>query len=199
MDFKENIKLGGGPIEYGNEFYTRQQCSVFGAAVVFRDSVSKQPRTEYVDFFSDILSHDALFVTGCLNRILLTYLLNKTGQSKIKKVHFWNDTGRHFQCGELAFFLLNYVPIEFDIKVTWNFFGEHHGKSIVDGHFGLLSRIIKDIEKKVRIDSITTLIRCLRRRFSELYTIRSNRGGREGVKVLFLFMIGRKGGNIYIV
>ena len=183
MDFKENIKLGGGPIEYGSDFYTRQQCSVFGAAVFFQDQVSKQPKVEYFDFFSDILSHDAFFVSGCLNRILLTFLDSSLGQSKIKKVHFWNDTGRHFQCGELAHFLLNFVPVEFNVQVTWNFFGEHHGKSVVDGHFGLLSRMLEDIEKQVHIDSIKTLIACLRKRFLEVSKIPSNNGG----KVRFLF------------
>ena len=102
MDFKENIKLGGGPIEIGNDFYTRQQCSVLGMAIVYRDQVTKQPRLEYLDFFSDILSHDALFASDCINKVLHLFLFQKLlGQSKITKVHFWNDTGRHFQCGSI--------------------------------------------------------------------------------------------------
>ena len=169
MDFKENIKLGGGPIEIGNDFYTRQQCSVLGLAVVYKDQVTKLPRLEYIDFFSDILSHDALFASGCLKKVLNLFLIQKSlGQSKIRKVHFWNDTGRHFQCAELAHFILTCVPFEFNVQVTWNFFGEHHGKSIIDGHFGLLSRLIRDIEKDEYIDSIQKLIWCLKGRFDRI-------------------------------
>ena len=74
MDFKENIRLGGGPIETGNDFYTRQQCSVFGIGVVFCDQVSKQRRLDYIDFFSDISSHDALFAKDCINKVLNFYI-----------------------------------------------------------------------------------------------------------------------------
>ena len=180
MDFKENIRLGGGPIETGNDFYTRQQCSVFGIGVVFYDQVIKQRRLEYIDFFSDILSHDALFVKDCLNKVLNFYI-NLRSQSTIKKVHFWNDTGRYFQCGELAHFLLKIVPFSFNVQVSWNFFGEHHGKNIIDGHFGLLSRTIRNIEKKSYIRTIQDLIGLLQEEFSEMNGVRTNRG----IKVFF--------------
>ena len=41
-DFKENIKLGGGPNEMNQDFYHRQQCTVFGCAVIFFDPVLKK-------------------------------------------------------------------------------------------------------------------------------------------------------------
>ena len=105
VDFKENIRLGGGPVECGKDYFTRQQCSVLGMAVVYQDQVSKQPCVEYIDYFSDILSHDALFVTGCINGVLHNFINLKYRNLSLKKVHFWNDTGRHFQCGELAHYL----------------------------------------------------------------------------------------------
>ena len=178
MDFKENIKLGGGPIELGNDFYNRQQCSVLGMAVVHCNQVTKQPRLHYIDFFSDILSHDALFVSHCVKKMLHKFLNNPniTGQQTIKKVHFWTDTGRHFQCGELAHFLLNFLPVTFGIQVTWNFFAEHHGKNIVDGHFGLLSRTIKDLEKNTYLDTLPKLIGCLGSRFFQNNLVSTNRG-----------------------
>lgn len=180
MDFKENIRLGGGPIETGNDFYRRQQCSIFGIGVVFYDQVIKQRRLEYIDFFSDILSHDALFVKDCLNKVLNFYI-NLRSQSSIKKVNFWNDSGRHFQCGELAHFLLKIVPFSFNVQVSWNFFGEHHGKNILDGHFGLLSRTIKNIERRKYIRTIQDLIGFLQEEFSEINSVRTN----KGVKVFF--------------
>ena len=182
MDFKENIKLGGGPIEIGNDFYCKKQCSVLGFAVVYKDQVTKQPCLEYIDFFSDILSHDALFVSGCIKKILNKFLFNNSmGHLKIRKVHFWNDTGRHFQCGELAHFLLKIVPFSFNVQVSWNFFGEHHGKNILDGHFGLLSITIKNIERRKYIRTIQDMIVFLQEEFSEINSVRIN----KGVKVFF--------------
>ena len=51
LDFKENIRLGGGSVESGQDYFTRQQCSVLGMAVVYWNQVKKQPSVEYVDFF----------------------------------------------------------------------------------------------------------------------------------------------------
>jgi hypothetical protein len=137
-------------------------------AVVYADQETKQPHTDYIDYFSDILSHDALFISGCIESILNIYIKNNTNQSNYKKVHFWNDTGRHFQCGELAHYLLTKVPSEFNVQVTWNFFGEHHGKSIVDGHFGTLSQQIRDIEKTETLDSVDSLIQNLNLRQQQI-------------------------------
>ena len=169
VDFKENLRLGGGPVECGKDYFTRQQCSVLGMAVVYQDQVSKQPCVEYIDFFSDILSHDALFVTGCMSDLLHNFINLKYRNLSLKKVHFWNDTGRHFQCGELAHYLLKIVPVEFNIQVTWNFFVEHHGKSIVDGHFGVLSRMKTQIETRVQVDTIDQLIAELQKKEREAH------------------------------
>ena len=106
LDFKENIRLGDGPVETGQNYFTRQQCSVLGVAVVYWNQVKKQPSVEYVDYFSDILSHDALFVSNCVGNVLDNFIKYKYRNLNIKKVHFWNDTGRHFQCGEFAHYLL---------------------------------------------------------------------------------------------
>ena len=115
VDFKENIRLGGGPVECGQDYFTRKQCSVLGMAVVYWNQVKQQPSVEYVDFFPDILSHDALFVSNCLSNVLDNFIKFKYQNLNLKKVHLWNDTGRHFQCGELAHYLLNIVPVEYNI------------------------------------------------------------------------------------
>ena len=115
-------------------------------------------------FSPAILSHDALFVLNCLSNALDNFIKFKYQNSNRKKVHSCNDTGRHFQCGKLAHYLLNIVPVEYNIQVTWNSFGEYHGKSIVDGHFGLLSRILKHIENWDQVRTIDDLIFLLRQK-----------------------------------
>lgn len=42
-------------------------------------------------------------------------------------------------------------------QVTFNWFCEYHGKSLVDGHFGVLSRALKDLENKTTIKTIKDL------------------------------------------
>ena len=70
MTSKRNIKLGGGPEEVNQDFYNRQQCSVFGCAVIYFDPDKKQNKTIYVDYLSDVLSHDGVFVRDCISDLL---------------------------------------------------------------------------------------------------------------------------------
>ena len=160
-DFKENIKLGGGPVELNQDYYHRQQCSVFGCAVVFFDPVSKKHKTVYADYFSDVLSHDGIFVRDCISD-LLSKISNICPRLEVmKKINIWTDVGPHFRCQEVAHFFAVDVPKMFKVDVEWNTFAECHGKSIVDGHFGLLSRWMKKIETKNKVSSIDVLIQLL--------------------------------------
>ena len=43
-----------------------------------------------------------------------------------------------------------------------NFFAEYHGKSILDGHFGFLSRCQQTIELNTQIINLSHLIKCLK-------------------------------------
>ena len=160
-DFKENIKLGGGPNEMNQDFYHRQQCTVFGCAVIFFDPVLKKSKTVYVDYFSDVLSHDGVFVRDCISDLVSKIYKICPRLKELKKLNIWSDVGLHFRCQEVAHFLLVDLPKFFKINVEWNTFAECHGKSIVDGHFGLLSRWINDIETKQKISSIDSLIHLL--------------------------------------
>ena len=85
VDFKENNRLGGGSAECWQDYFTRQQCSVLGMAVVYWNQVKQQPSVEYVDFFSDILSHDALFVSNCLSNVLDNFIKFKYQNLNLKK------------------------------------------------------------------------------------------------------------------
>ena len=35
MDFKENLRIGGGPNETKNDFFNHQQISVLGLAIIY--------------------------------------------------------------------------------------------------------------------------------------------------------------------
>lgn len=50
--------------------------------------------------------------------------------------------------------MLEEIPKMYSLNVTWNFFGEYHGKNIIDGHFGLISRWLKELECSHQITNI---------------------------------------------
>jgi hypothetical protein len=95
-DFKENIILGRGPVEFSQEFYHRKQCSVLGCQVGYFNENLKKIKTVNIDFFSDIISKDALFVKDCLRRLLKNIYHFCPGLSEFERIFFWTDVGQHF-------------------------------------------------------------------------------------------------------
>lgn len=150
MDFKENFKVGGGPIETSRDFYNKSQISTLGFAIYYRDEANNL-QIEYVNYLSNILSHDTLFVTDCITR-----LLSQPAMERFNEISFWADSGPHFRSAELMHFLFK----QFDERrrIWINFFAEYHGKNIVDGHFGVLSRWFSEGEATWIIKNIDDLI-----------------------------------------
>jgi hypothetical protein len=147
IDFKENLKLGGSPNELNQDFYNRKNCSVLGICLIYKDN-NNQIKKEYKDFLSDILSHDGLYIRDCLHQ-----LLSSVNFPKFKHLSIWTDNARHFHSKEMAHCNLLEIPKEYSLQTKWNFFAEYHGKNFLDGHFGLLSRMIKEAEKAQSISN----------------------------------------------
>ena len=61
LDFKQNFKIGDGLIETNQQFYDKKQISVLGFAIYYKDN-NNNLITRYVDFLSEILSHDSLLL-----------------------------------------------------------------------------------------------------------------------------------------
>jgi hypothetical protein len=155
IDFKENLKLGGSPNELNQDFYYKKNCSVLGMCLIYKDE-NNQIKKEYKDYFSDILSHDGLFIIDCLHKL---FSLDIT--SKFNHLSIWTDNARHFHSKEIAHCILSDIPQKYSIQIKWNFFGEYHGKNYLDGHFGLLSRWIKEAEKAQKISNKEECIKYL--------------------------------------
>ena len=156
VDFKENIRIGGGPVEVGRDFYEKQQVSVLGFAVHYRDEEGTLYR-RYVDYLSPILSHDSLFVTDCIAK-----LLARPFMSRFNEICFWCDPGPHFRSAEFMHFVFARLPSMYVKKIFLNYFTEHHGKSVVDGHFGVLTRWFSEVEATRYIHTIDDLIGAFR-------------------------------------
>ena len=54
----------------------------------------------------------------------------------------WSDAGPHFRCAEFLHYLFNDLAEE-NITVSYNLFGEKHGKNSRDQHFSTVSSYIK--------------------------------------------------------
>jgi hypothetical protein len=159
MDFKENIVLPKGPVEGQRQFFSRTSVSVLGWAIYTFCPTSGDTTCMYVDFFSDIMNHDAVYVKDCIN-----LLLPRLSQGHLS---FWMDCGNHFRNYELLHFLLEVVAKERK-QVIVNYFTEHHGKSPVDGHFSLLSRTLDQVSLSTHIDTIDVLISTLSLHFEKI-------------------------------
>lgn len=150
MDFKENFKIGGGPIETNNCFYEKKPISLLGFAVVYKES--EKIKYEYHDFLSEILSHDSLFSGQCLIK-----LLKRDQFKRIRNVKIWTDNGNHFRSYEFLYYLFKELPKFIKGSIKFNRFVECHGKSIVDGHFGVLSNLFKQKERELYINTLLDL------------------------------------------
>ncbi|PWA01998.1 hypothetical protein BB558_001875, partial [Smittium angustum] len=134
MDFKENFRIGGGPVEMSSTFFNKSQISDLGFAAVYKDS-NGNTKYKYFNYLSEILSHDAKYASECLSD-----LLNDQFFRRFNYVHLWSDSRPHFRTQELIYSVFVDIAGQFEMTFTVNYFCEYHGKSIVDGHFGCLSR-----------------------------------------------------------
>ena len=156
MDFKENFRIGGGPIETGQMFFQKTQVSVLGFAIYYKDE-DGDLRLQHVNYLSEILSHDSLFVIDCL-----TKLFSDSFMSRFNDVCFWSDCGPHFRSAEILAFIYHQLPQLRQGQYFLNFFAEHHGKSVVDGHFGVLTNWFSAVEAVRNVRNIHDLVELFR-------------------------------------
>ncbi|CAG8507156.1 13046_t:CDS:2, partial [Dentiscutata heterogama] len=87
---KKNIRIGGDLVETENNFFEKTQVSVLGFAVYYHEP-DRSLHTQYFDYFSDVLSHDTLFVINCI-----TKLLSHSFMSRFHEACFWSDCEPHY-------------------------------------------------------------------------------------------------------
>ena len=152
LDYKESIVIGRGPRERKSAYYGRSSVSCLGFAV-YKPGCSAPT---YIDVLSENLAHTAEAAV-CGLRLVVDKLAKEPWWGKAGAVDVWADCGPHFRALEFAHSVL--VELRGKKKyTTLNFFGEHHGKSVVDGHFGVLSRKLEEASKHERLESIDELI-----------------------------------------
>ena len=148
LDFKENFRLSYGGNEITCDYYNKRQISCLGVAVIFKDG--NEEKIEYVCYLSEILSHDSLFSADVLDQFLDE--LN----SKYKYIHIYTDCGPHFRSKEFIY-RVRKASTERNKGISLHYFGEYHGKCIVDGHFGRISQLFRERVDIRRINSLNEL------------------------------------------
>ncbi|OMJ20340.1 hypothetical protein AYI70_g4167 [Smittium culicis] len=133
-DFKENFKIGGGPVESSDVFYSRFQISDLFFCLVYKSNGHIKRR--YYNYLSENLTHDSVYALSCLFK-----LLKSPDFAIFKNIYLWSDSGPHFRNSEFLCAVMKVLPESFPRKNFFlNYFSENHGKSYVDGHFGVLSK-----------------------------------------------------------
>lgn len=74
-------------------------------------------------------------------------------------VSLWSDGGNHFRSREYIAGVFEELYFRLKKEVKLNYFAEYHGKSIVDGHFGLISQWLKEAMYYSDIKTISDLIK----------------------------------------
>ena len=164
LDFKSNVKLGEEPRERSNSYYGYSSCSVLGFAVYLPGRMAEDgtPQPVYIDCLSLNLGHDSLTAVMVLKLVLnfiFTHEDLKSDAEKARKLVFWCDCGPHFRSKRFFYALFCEIPeMEFCsdfVEIILNFFLEKHGKSVVDGHFGMIVFWVKLFIEKVKKRLIT--------------------------------------------
>ena len=135
-DFKQNMVIGRSQIEVSEAYrQSREPRSVLGFHVA-------TPSGRYfVDYISDCTSKTSAYAVQCIRHLCNTnWIKTLVDTDNIRNVIIWTDRGTHFMDKHNMYYWLCELLWEFDWvdNVKYNFFVEKHGKSIVDGHFGLL-------------------------------------------------------------
>ncbi|PVV04827.1 hypothetical protein BB560_000664 [Smittium megazygosporum] len=146
-DFKENFKIGGGPIETTRDFYQKSQISDLCFCVVSKSGNGIQRR--YYNYLSENLSDDSLYAINCLKKLLC-----RPEFQEFEEVNLWSDSGPYFKNADCLYSVCLELPqIFFSKKFNLNYFMENHGKSDVDGHFGVLSRKKAQVSENISDNS----------------------------------------------
>lgn len=101
IDFKENVNLGRGPEELGRDFYNRPLRAILGFVMWFVENGKLQKQE--IDFVSECLNKDSLFVADCLDLIRAADYWKR---HQFEKVTIWTDNcGSHFKTREFLGYL----------------------------------------------------------------------------------------------
>ena len=157
FDFKEYFQLGGGPVESSRVFYTKVKCSIFGAAIINGSINGGRPL--YVIIVSNLLDHNGSIARKQTKMVIESLFDASPGLlNQVKDISTFVDSGTHFVSYTFAYLALHWNCISFKANTHLGILGAHHGKTMLDGIFGVLGSKVTEAEKSTQINSIVKLV-----------------------------------------
>ena len=144
LDFKENIRTGHSPVETDERYYNMSSVTCVGV-VVYIGGLQIS-----VDLLSNVMNHTSdvsLLVLEKVVEMLASDNLTSEKFAKISSLSVWSDCGPHFRSSVFIGSTLHKVGKERNLTTTNNYFGEKHGKSVVDSHFQKVSAYLSFYSK----------------------------------------------------
>ncbi|PVU96560.1 hypothetical protein BB559_002347, partial [Furculomyces boomerangus] len=125
-DFKQNFKIGGGPVEENRVYYNKIQISDLCFCLITKSGEITQ---RYYNYMSRFLANDSKYTIDYLIKFLGT-----DDFSNYTNLYLWSDAGTHFRSNEYIYGVFETIRNRYSSKNFFlNYFMECHGKSDVDG------------------------------------------------------------------
>ena len=136
IDYKQKIFFGkNGPRQKTADFYKYNSCSLLGFGVYYCDKRFNMETRKTENFVNcsnfDLLSEDtSQKANDFINAF--RYLRKNSIFKSIEKNKYiiFTDTAKNFRCQEVAHYYLKELA-DLNIQVSFNVFGEYHGKVII--------------------------------------------------------------------
>ena len=139
------MTIGRSMIEVAEKFRRREARTILGV------HVATQSSRFYVDYASDCTSHTFTFAVQCARDLTNSLLIKQMAADEgIQNIIVYHDKGPHFVASHTTYFWLVEMPMEHQwVKgsVKMAYFPEKHGKTLVDGHFGVMNGHFNGISK----------------------------------------------------
>eukprot|EP00438_Fugacium_kawagutii_P003187 Skav218032 [mRNA] locus=scaffold214:344617:345603:+ [translate_table: standard] len=145
FDWKEKIRLPCGPDESSDFRHMQQKyaIAVYGC-VVYRHaagSTAARPKIQH-DYFINLTEIREQTATAA--NLMLASVMRDARIPETGVLRFFSDCGPHYRSGgNLAYYAD--LCVQRKQKIHINYWGEQHGKSILDGAFGTLSTWLREI------------------------------------------------------
>ena len=163
FDWKEKIRLPVGPSESSDYWHMQQRyaIAVYGC-VVYRhepSSTARAPkiRHDYYINLTDIREQTAEAANNMLDSILSGARLGTEGC-----LHLFYDCGPHYRSGPNVHHYLQLSQARKQ-QIFVHFFGEQHGKNILDGAFGTIATWLRQVSLAEEVLNLSQLVCALQK------------------------------------
>ncbi|KXN64608.1 hypothetical protein CONCODRAFT_14223 [Conidiobolus coronatus NRRL 28638] len=153
-DFKENFQIGGSLEEKSQDYYNKLLILLLSFRVYYNKGFGIQ--FKIFNIFSYVIAKDSQYIQQCMNVLFKL----KFFEDSFDNIEFWSDCAGHFRSKYMLNYYKNrnkYNTFSFKFSLV-NFYTEKHGKSVLDGYFGVLSRWLTDSERSTQITNIYMLV-----------------------------------------